>query len=273
MDDHLGLDRWAQMHQDDGTWTVTTDIQLYVICWKKSTTTESTVDSCNGENGVVEMKVTLRGHAGTYEGIDANGQGTFNADQLTKKFEGDYLVLEKVFGGDECTKIKVDGTEVCSAVAEKITVQCKYSLADQTLDETPFQVRGQDKADKAENTGTLMYNMEVDNDKNIGQDITFRVTSVTPGLVYATIKSCDVIKDSVKLTIIGHGADHCTNPIVGASALTDNFSSDNVIQGKWTAFKWSTTSEDNLESQTLECIIGLSENQSEDPVEDCQTEN
>ena len=77
---------------------------------------DSTVDSCNGENGVVEMKVTLRGHTGTYEGIDENGQGTFGVDQLEKKFEGDWLILEKVFGGDECTKIQVDGTKVCSAV-------------------------------------------------------------------------------------------------------------------------------------------------------------
>ena len=161
----------------------------------------TTVDSCNGENGVVEMKVTLRGYTGTYDGIDASGQGTFGVDKLTKKFEGDYLILEKVFGGDECTKMQVDGTEVCSAVAEKITVQCKYSLADQILDEAPLQVTGQDTQSKAENTGTLKYNLEVDNDKNIGQDITFKITPVNPGLVYATIKSCDVVRDSVKFRV------------------------------------------------------------------------
>ena len=219
------------------------------------------------------MKVTLRGHTGIYEGIDANGQGTFSVDQLTKRFDGDWLILEKVFGGDECTKIQVDGHEVCSAVAEKITVQCKYSLLDQTLDEAPFQVKGQDTEAEAKNIGTLKYTMEVDNDKNIGQEINFKISAVNPGLVYATVKSCDVIKDSVKLTIIGHGAEHCTNPIVGVAALTNNFSSDDTIQGKWTAFKWSTTSENDSESQALECIIELSEKQSKDAVEDCQTKN
>ena len=219
------------------------------------------------------MKVTLRGHAGTYEDIDANGQGTFGVDQLTKKFEGDYLVLEKVFGGDECTKVQVRGTEVCSAAAEKIIVRCKYSLADQTLDETPFQVTGQDTLSEYENNGILKYNLEVDNDKNIGQDITFMITPVNSGLVYATVKTCDVVKDSVKLTIIGHGTEQCTNPIVGAAALTNNFSSNNVIQGKWTAFKWSTTSENNVESQTLECIIGLSEDKSDVSVENCELSN
>ena len=253
-----------------------------IYCWRRlvESTDESsesrgasTVDSCNNEKGEVEMKVTLRGHTGSYEGIDAHGQGTFNVDQLTKKFEGDNLILEKVFGGDECTKIQVDGVKVCSAVAEKIIVQCMYSLEDQTLDEAPFQVIGQNTEAAAKNSGTLAYNMEVEKDKSIGQDINFRITAVNPGLVYATIKSCDIVKESVKLTIIGHGADHCVNPIVGAAALTDNFSSDNVIEGKWTAFKWSTTTENSIESQALECIISLSENQSDNAVENCQLEN
>ena len=49
------------------------------------------VDSCNDENGAVEMKVTLKNHKGTYEGIDENGKGTFGADQLTKKVEEDFF--------------------------------------------------------------------------------------------------------------------------------------------------------------------------------------
>ena len=32
----------------------------------ESSGASSTVDSCNNENGAVEMKVTLRGHTGTY---------------------------------------------------------------------------------------------------------------------------------------------------------------------------------------------------------------
>ena len=255
-----------------GQWGKAPNVMSPVVCWKQLEKPEpesTTVDSCNDENGIVEMKVTLRGHTGTYEGIDANGQGTFDASQLTKRFEGDNLILEKVFGGDECTKIQVDGVEVCSAVAEKITVQCKYSLAEQTLDEAPFKVTGQDTEALAENTGTLKYNLEVDNDKKIGEEITFRITPVNSGLVFATVKSCDVTKGNEKLTIIGHGADHCTMSIVDATALTDNFSSQNVIEGKWTAFKWSTTAENNVESQGLECTIEFSEKKSSDAVEDC----
>ena len=193
---------------------------------------------------------------------------------MTKKFEGGFLILEKVFGGDECTKTEVDGVEVCSAVAEKITVQCKYSLADQTLDEASFQVTGQDNQAEAENTGTLKYNLSVDDDKSIGEEITFTISPVNSGLVYATVKACHVTKDTDKLTIIGHGEqDHCTNSVIGATAITDNFSSNGDIKGKWTAFKWSTSAEDNAESQGLECTIELSEDVSTDAVEECTAAN
>ena len=269
---NMGEENFAIISASTGEWNDVKNLQQDTVCWKKFDVSPTTVDSCNGENGIVEMKVTLRGHTGAYEGIDANGQGTFGVDQLTKKFEGNFLILEKVFGDDECTKISVDGVEVCSAVAEKITVQCKYSLAEKTIRDD-FQITGQNTEAKAESAGTLMYNLEIDDDKNIGQEITFRITPVNSGLVFATIKSCDITKGDDKLTIIGHGADHCTNPIVGVAALTDNFSSDSVIGGKWTAFKWSTTSENNIESQGLECIIELSENKSDDPVENCKLEN
>ena len=245
----------------------------HALCWKKAPST-STVDSCNGADDIVEMSVTLRGHSGTYDGIDANGQGKFGLDQLAKKFEGGFLILEKVFGGEECTKITVDGVEVCSEVAEKFTMRCKYSLADQTLDEASFQVTGQDVAKEAENTGTLKYTLSVDDDKAIGDEITFTITPANLGLVYATVKSCDVTKDTDKLTIIGHGnQDHCTNSVVGAEALTNNFSSNNAIQGKWTAFKWATDAANSVESQGLECTIELSENASSDAVEDCSAAN
>ena len=237
------------------------------------------VDSCNDENGAVEMKVTLKNHKGTYEGIDENGKGTFGADQLTKKVEEDFLIMEKVFGSDECTKTEVQGTEICSDVGEKIIAQCKYPLEEQTVKtEDGFAVAGQNNEVEADNVsqaiGTLKYTMEVDNDKNIGQEISFKLTPATPGLVYATIKSCDVILGSRKLTIIGGSETAgCTEAILGVAALTENFSSDNVIEGKWTAFKWSTTSENSVESQTLECTIGFSETPSPVAVEDCPADN
>ena len=89
------------------------------------------------------------------------------------------------------------------------------------------------------------------------------------------LKSCDVTHaNGDALTIIGHGAEHCTNPVVSAAALTTRFTSNGVIKGSWKAFKWSTaTSSDDAESQGLSCTIGLSQNPSTDDVEDCTESN
>ena len=75
------------------------------------------------------------------------------------------------------------------------------------------------------------------------------------------------------LTIIGHVDDRCTNPVVQASAVTPLFTSDTAIQGSWIAFKWSTTSDNNVETQGLSCTIGLSQYASTDAVEDCLAQN
>ena len=60
-------------HDADG------DRRMRLICWKEHQRS-TTVDSCNGANDIVEMSVTLRGHTGTYDGIDANGQGRVQHD-------------------------------------------------------------------------------------------------------------------------------------------------------------------------------------------------
>ena len=233
------------------------------------------VTSCNNDDGLVQLSATVSNHEGTYSELDAEGNGVFPADQLTKSFTTDkgvnYLVLTKVLGGTDCTRTEVDGVNVCTKVAEQITLQCKYSLADQDLTDG-FQVTGQDTTATAENTGTLEYNLTVE-DGDIGDQIKFTVSPVNPNLVYATVKSCDVIKGDNELTIVGHGSQSCTNPIVNTLALTDFFSSQGDIEGSWKAFKWSTATDDNIESQSLSCKIGLSQGISAVAVEDCTKSN
>ena len=234
------------------------------LCWNKLDYT--TVDSCNDANDVIEMKVTLRGREFT-------GERTYTVDDLQSSFSGNYLIMTKTLGGDGCVPITVDGVQVCSQVDETITLQCKYSLADQTVTDT-FDVTGQDTTATAENTGTLKYNLSVEDNKAIGDEVTFTITPVNKGLVYATVKSCDVTNNAAgntdQVTIIGHKADHCVNDLVGAKAITSLFTSNDVIQGSWEAFKWSTSKSDaDAESQGLSCKIGLSENASTDPVNIC----
>ena len=125
----------------------------------------------------------------------------------------------------------------------------------------------------AENTGTLVYNLVVEDNKSIGDRIKFTITPVNEGLVFATVKSCDVTRGNDKLTIIGHEDDHCTNPVAQASAVTPLFTSDTAIEDSWIAFKWSTTSDNNVEAQGLSCTIGLSQYASTDTVEDCLAQN
>ena len=180
--------------------------------------------------------------------------------------------MTMVLGGDGCTRVQVDGVSVCTEVDETITLQCKYSLADQTL-QTSFDVTGQDTAATAENTGTLGYNLVVEDNKSIGDRVKFTITPINDGLVYATVKTCDVTRGNDELTIIGHGQEHCTNPVVQAAAETPLFTSTGAIEGKWTAFKWSTTADNNVETQGLSCTIGLSEFASTDVVEDCKQQN
>ena len=81
---------------------------------------KSTVDSCNNSDKVIEMTATLRNVAGEY-GQDNDGVITFARNELTPKFSGNLLIMEKVLGGGDCTRTSVDGVEVCTTVAETVT--------------------------------------------------------------------------------------------------------------------------------------------------------
>ena len=215
------------------------------------------------------MRASLDGQAGNYPEF-SDGTAEFTADQLESSFvsEGgvNFLVLTKVVGGTDCLEIEVDGVKVCKEVAEQITLKCMYSLADVDLSDD-FSVSGQDTLATAENTGTLGYSLEV-NDADIGDPVTFTVIPKNPGLVYATIKSCDVKKGTDEITIVGHNAESCTNAVVNVKDITDNLTSKDNIQGQLKSFKWSTSGA-SVEAQTLTCTIGLTENESSVEVEDC----
>ena len=237
-------------------------------------TIEASVDKCNDENGLIQMQVTLRNYRGSYDGIDSNGRGIFAREELTKSFSFEngqnWLVMTKVLGGDGCTQLVIDGVTICSEVDQKITLRCLYSLADRSIDDK-FAVTGQDTESVAENIGSLGYNLVVESGRMIGQTVKFAISPVNEGLVYATVKSCDVTNNGDALTIIGHGTPSCTNPIINAKSLTTSFTSNSKIEGSWTAFKWSTTY--NQEAQGLKCTIGLSENPSTADVKDCTFSN
>ena len=116
---------------------------------------DATINSCNDDDGLIELTATLENVVGDYGQDKTTGQVSFPRDQLTSSFseDGNFLTMSKVLGGDGCTKVKVDGVDVCT---EKLILQCKYSLADLTIDDS-FQVTGQDTSVTAEGSGTLDY--------------------------------------------------------------------------------------------------------------------
>ena len=92
---------------------------------------------------------------------------------------------------------------MCTDTAENFTFKCRYSLADQTVTDN-YEVTGQDTEALAEGTGTLGYSLSVTTENvEIGDEVSFTVTPTNAGLVYATIKSCDVSYNSEDVTIIG----------------------------------------------------------------------
>lgn len=281
--DQLG-EQWdgAVMLQEwDGTWNETPMSNRqwsWVVCQKpvQVQPATTTVDSCNDDDGVIQLTATLRNISGAY-GQNAEGEITFTRDELTPSFDTDNnLVMSVDLGGDGCTQAQVDGVSVCTGVGETITLQCKYSLADVQIEDS-FEVTGQDTATTAEGTGSLGYTLSVEDNKAIGESVQFTITPVNEGLVYATVKHCEVTNGAAdnddELTIIGHGVEGCTNPVVNAAADTTRFTSQEEIQGTWTAFKWSTAAADNVEAQGLRCTIGLSQLASQVDVEDCELTN
>ena len=81
--------------------------------------------------------------------------------------------------------------KVCVATAEQLVLKCKYPLDDKTISDN-FDVTGQDIQATAEGTGSLGYTLNVKSDYNIGDKVEFELIPDNPGLVAATIKSCEV---------------------------------------------------------------------------------
>ena len=84
-------------------------------------------------------------------------------------------------------------------------------------------VTGQDTSATAESTGNIDFMVE--HSKKIGETGKFTISPVNDNRVFATVKLCDVTRNSKSLTIIGHGRDHCTIPVVNAQAETSLFTS------------------------------------------------
>lgn len=177
------------------------------------------------------------------------------------------LKLIKEYDAPGCNEEVVDGVTVCVATGNFFKFTCTYDLDDKTIDDD-FNVTGQDTAEEAEGTGTLGYDLTVNNNNAIGDTVTFTITPKNADLVAATVKSCTVSNlsnaSAKSVTIIGQGTnDRClaSEVSVAADASSPQLSSKGAISGTWQAFKWATsTANADAEQQSLACTIGLSQN-------------
>ena len=156
----------------------------------------------------------------------------------------DWMKLSATVGFTECEEFTVDGKTLCKDYAREYTFVCRYELGDHDVADS-YVVSGQDKLVAAEGTGELLYTLEgkvgkytknlhflVDETVSIGKAVNLRVIPVNPGVVFATVKSCDVIFNNVHVTIFGHKIDKCLTTVLGSSWQTDYASSTDTIRGR-----------------------------------------
>ena len=219
------------------------------------TVTESASDGLSGQNSEPVLTEMYR--------------RVFKREELNKSFVdheelGPMLVMTAVV--KDSKPISLPGQTIYDDAGHELDFACSYGLGDRVVQDN-FHVGGTDLNLIAEQRGTLGYTLQVEKSSSlmIGTAVNFVITPKNPGLVYATVKSCDVFKGDenddgvtiIGMNSMGQDADMCVNPIINSQLQT--FSSKEALIGSWTAFKWNTDRlQSNAEGQTLSCKIGLS---------------
>ena len=86
----------------------------HLVCQKELVpeVVDSTVDSCNNENGVIEMTATLRNVAGTY-GQANDGVITFGVDELTSSFSVGFDMIVKFLLSLPVSNLSTKTNNIC----------------------------------------------------------------------------------------------------------------------------------------------------------------
>lgn len=219
-----------------------------------STGESFSVQSCNDGAGKIEMVASIRNPrgripAGFVQVDKREHQKVYQFADMEQEFVNeigkDWMKLSATVGFTECEEFTVDGQVLCKDYAREYTFVCRYELGDHDVANS-FVVSGQDKLVAAEGTGELLYTLEgesrkilaktklfpVDESVAIGKAVNLRIVPVNPGVVFATVKSCDVIFNNVHVTIFGHKVDKCLTTVLGSSWQTYYASSTETIRGR-----------------------------------------
>ena len=179
-----------------------------------------------------------------------------------KTFSDTHLILKKQVA-QKCENVEVDGVTICISKGHNMEFTCRYPLDAQLVSNT-YDVSGHDTNISKEGEGKLNYKLTVvgAEDIKIGDKVTVNVEAVNPGLVYHSLRDCTVKNNDQEVSILNWHEEHsalityCPN-ILGAFAEID--SGISITRFSWTAFKWSTDAENDVENQTIECKIALSQ--------------
>jgi len=192
---------------------------------------------------------------------------TFELDELTEVPDAtdpdNYIRFEPTREIIATGKYGQAGAEgVYISVGLRITLACRYSMADQVL-LADLTVKGQDFEAARINEGKIYYKLQMDGDDyTIGDTATFQLIPSTLNLAYAVVNKCTISRevkpgDMRTATILGEDGNRCLNHFV--STTLEGFNTMDTMTGTFTAFKWSTDIHDEFkEEQDFECDISIS---------------
>ena len=165
----------------------------------------------------------------------------FSAAEAVKTFENQELKLSITIG-QECEKVDVGGVTLCTNIISDDKVlqfTCSYELKDQTITSANFDVKPSEPTDlvTAESSGTINYELILDEQFTLGDNVNFEIVPKTVGVVYATVKSCEVKTSEQQVSIFGYNdKPMCFLEALGASWNTAA-SSREKISGQWRSFQ------------------------------------
>ena len=218
-------------------------------------------------NNEIETDLTQDNAWSCTESIDKENAictRAWNADQFGSEgemtFEDDALVLKKTISAN-CKTKKIDEVTVCLEKGHNLEFKCRYRLQTTTVFNT-VNVQGYDTNVSEDGFGRLNYKLiVVDKNVDIGQTIQVEIEAVNKNLVWHAIQDCQVVKDGNSVSILNWDENDknlisfCPN-VLGAAIETK--SSKDTTKFSWTAFKWSTSTPDQVEEQKITCTISLS---------------
>ena len=131
-----------------------------------------------------------------------------------------------------------------------------------------FDVSGHDTIVSKEGTGTLNYVLTATpTNAEIGDTVTVKIEAINKNLVYHALQDCQVSLGSPSVSILDWDQESenlspvCPN-VLGVQII-DEYSKADSTSFSFTAFKWSTQNPNDVENQTIQCTISLSE---EEPI-------